>query len=60
MIRAREGQDIALPVPGSMSLGHLETRENSDITTREGKGNEINEVAVEDNRTNPVEKLVTL
>ncbi|KAH8992260.1 hypothetical protein EDB86DRAFT_1495902 [Lactarius hatsudake] len=49
---ARAGQDIALPVPGAMSLGHLETRE--------GKGTEMNEIAVQDNRKNPVEKLVTL
>ncbi|KAH9046680.1 hypothetical protein EDB84DRAFT_1465269 [Lactarius hengduanensis] len=49
---ARAGQDIALPVPGAMNLGHLETRE--------GKGMETNEIAVQDNRKNPVEKLVTL
>ena len=49
---ARETQDIALPVPGNMNFGHLETRE--------AKGNDVNEIAVEDKRTNPVEKLVTL
>ncbi|KAH8986697.1 hypothetical protein EDB92DRAFT_1878395 [Lactarius akahatsu] len=49
---ARAGQDIALPVPGAMNLGHFETRE--------GKGTETNEIAVKDNRKNPVEKLVTL
>ena len=51
-LEARESQDIALPVPGSMNLG--------SISTREAKGNEVNEVATEDRRTNPVEKLVTL
>ena len=51
-VEAGEIQDIALPVPGSMSLGNIETRE--------AKGNEVNEVAIEDRRTNPVEKLVTL
>ena len=51
-LEARGGQDLALPVPGSMSLGSIETRE--------AKGNEVNEVAIEDRRTNPVEKLVTL
>jgi hypothetical protein len=51
-VQAREAQDIALPVPGAMNLGHFETRER--------KANEVNEIAVEDKRTNPVEKLVTL
>ncbi|KAH9023646.1 hypothetical protein EDB84DRAFT_1564664 [Lactarius hengduanensis] len=37
---ARAGQDIALPVPGAMSLGHFETRE--------GKGTETNESGVQD------------
>ncbi|KAH9044392.1 hypothetical protein EDB85DRAFT_1884914 [Lactarius pseudohatsudake] len=35
---ARAGQDIALPVPGAMSLGHFETWE--------GKGTETNEIAL--------------
>jgi hypothetical protein len=53
----RESQDIALPVPGAMNLGHFETWE--------GKGDEVNETAVEakveaSKRTNPVEKPVTL
>ena len=51
-LEAREIPDIALPVPGSMSLGNIETRE--------ANGSEVNEVAIEDRRTNPVEKLVTL
>ena len=47
-LEAYESRDIALPVPGSMGLG--------SISTREAKGNEANEVAIEDHRTNPVEK----
>jgi hypothetical protein len=49
-LEARE--DIGLPLPDNMSLGK--------ISSRAAKGNEVNEVAVEDHRTNPVEKLVTL
>jgi hypothetical protein len=49
-LEARE--DIGLPLPDNMSLGK--------ISSRATKGNEVNEVAVEDHRTNPVEKLVTL
>jgi hypothetical protein len=44
--------NLDLPIPGSMDVGKFEARE--------AKGNEVNEVAVEDHRTNPVEKLVTL
>ena len=48
-----EGRDnIPIPLPSAMSLGKIEQRA--------AKGNEVNEVAVEDRRTNPVEKLVTL
>ena len=45
-------QDVPLPIPNAMSVGQFQTRE--------AKGNEINEVAVEDHRTNPVEKFVSL
>ncbi|KAF8267376.1 hypothetical protein EI94DRAFT_1801790 [Lactarius quietus] len=45
-------EDDPLPLPNSMSLGSFQARGT--------KGNEVNEVAVEDRRTNPVEKLVTL
>jgi len=45
-------EDVPLPLPNSMSLGSFQARGT--------KGNEVNEVAVEDHRTNPVEKLVTL
>ena len=51
-LESRASQDIAFPVPGSMSLGNIETWE--------AKRNEVNEVAIEDRRMNPVEKLVTL
>ena len=45
-------EDIPIPLPSAMSLGKIEQRAAKD--------NEVNEVAVEDRRTNPVEKLVTL
>lgn len=51
-LKPRENQDIDLPVPGSMSPGNIETRG--------AKGTEVNEVAVEDNHTNLVKKIVTL
>jgi len=45
-------EDVPLPLPNSMSLGSFQARG--------AKGNEVNEVAVEDHLTNPVEKFVTL
>ncbi|KAF8263819.1 hypothetical protein EI94DRAFT_1703712 [Lactarius quietus] len=45
-------EDVPLPLPNSMSLGSFQARV--------AKGNEVNEVAVKDHLTNPVEKLVTL
>lgn len=49
---ASERQDIALPVSGSMSL--------MQIDAREAKGNEVNEVTIENHRRNPVEKYSAL
>ena len=45
-------EDIQIPLPNAMSFGKIEQRAT--------KGHEVNEVGVEDHRTNPVEKLVTL
>ena len=44
--------DLPIPLPSAMSLGSIEQRAAKD--------NEVNEIAVQDHRTNPVEKLVTL
>ena len=45
-------EDIQIPLPNAMSFGKIEQRAT--------KGHEVNEVGVEDHRTNPVEKLVAL